>query len=526
MEHEIFNKAPSLRELVEETRADIKPTGQELADEDFELLMDVRADVGRVIREWRRGKDKKTAKRHQRLQRWAQGVFLAGGLLLPSQLVKDVGKPPAITLPTDLDEETRSRIIDVAVRLGKNFAAVLPVILSKKGEEAKIIIDDVYEALYTTAPELAAPEIQGFEEINIDNKTVAQILEQTFPKEWLSDVRRVTYSGRALKLPPEYGLNLPAAAICAARVGNESATITYGDIAAQASDAEILERILSHEVAHSSDPVSHADLKIADRVRFMQRLADRVVAADRFQSFYVENIRNPDSQAEQFYRAIEYWGVIWEIYLTGPDLATLRLAPADLELILDYLKLTAPDFNAGLAAQMRAKLVAQDDKKIALVMESLSDTFDSKKERSEFYEFLRRGRQALNYKTPKPGIGVKVAELNKDLLALLARVRPDWRELYINRLEFLDKRVALRELAVSSQYSAILKKILLNIKHDLVSAQRQFQTMLKRLPDEEAGEARKFFKKFEDLMYKYGDLDWSNIWESLLINESVFSETP
>lgn len=508
-------EAPSLEELVEEAGAGIKPESQGLTDEDFELLTSVQADINRTIREWRRGKDKKTAKTHKRLRRLAQGIFLSEGLLLPSQPIKDVGKPPAITLPADVDEETRSQIIKVAISLGKNFVSILPTLLIEKEEQAVGNVDDVYEALYTAAPEVNRPEIKGFERLEIDNELLAKILEQTFPKEWLSDVHGVTYSGQNLKLPPEYGLNLSAAAICEARIGSESAKIIYGDVATVTSDIKILERILAHEVAHSADPVSHAGLKLEDRVRFMQRIADRVVAADRFQSTYVENIKNPDPQARQFHRAVEYWGVIWETYLTDPELSTLRLAPADLELILDYLKLTAPDFNAKLAAEMRAKLVSQEDKKIALVMESLNDTFDSRKERSDFYEFLKHGRQALNYKIPKPGIGTKIAELNKDLQKLLAGVRPDWRELYVNRLEFLDKRVALRELAVSSQYSVVFKKILLNIKNDLVDAQRQFQKMLKRLPDEEAGEARRFFKKFEDLMYKYDDLDWSNTWESL-----------
>ncbi|MDO8574274.1 MAG: hypothetical protein Q7R86_01465, partial [bacterium] len=81
-------------------------------------------------------------------------------------------------------------------------------------------------------------------------------------------------------------------------------------------------------------------------------VGDRLDDPDRYESWYVESIKNKDKQYEQYTKAIEYWAEICERYFYMPRDMNIK----DFRLVEGVVKKADPQFDVNRAIDERVRL--------------------------------------------------------------------------------------------------------------------------------------------------------------------------
>ncbi len=183
-------------------------------------------------------------------------------------------------------------------------------------------------------------------------------LMASYPKGWITgEVEKIIQQPHLdPPIDPSYGLGpeWKCAAVCASGIGSEKADIIFYASAKQMSVSE-LAATLAHESGHASDPWRSARMSRDERIELLLTLTRRIEEADRYQSFYVESIKNPDAQERRFHRVLEYWAEICGAYFSNPA----ALPIADFAIVHQVVKRMDPGYDSFAQAKAREKAIAR-----------------------------------------------------------------------------------------------------------------------------------------------------------------------
>src|SRR3989344_7480930 len=251
---------------------------------------------------------------------------------------------------------------ELSKKLGKQFDAFLFEMETYKAQKER-----TSENIHT--------EVGDFEEADASSKDIKSYLEKGYPKEWLSNVRGVRLVPFELDVPAEYGLK-DAGGKGSAKV------IAYVEKRGELGGSSIVFSkeiknffsATSHEMGHANDWLARTDLSDEYRINLLYNVVKRVESPDRFKSAYVESINNKDSGKQLMHKATEYFAEIVAEYLNNPKEAKTKLAPADLTLVEQHLKVSATNFNleqAVIAREARGRIIKQGiiEKQIKLAID-------------------------------------------------------------------------------------------------------------------------------------------------------------
>lgn len=192
-------------------------------------------------------------------------------------------------------------------------------------------------------------------EMHIDQETMQQLLNETFPAEWVQgEVSAVTQESEPLIMAAEYGLPQDSEAIasCTSTPGEPESSIVFHGASLKESAGSNLDT-LTHELAHANDWERDNTMTTEQRINLLTAIADRLASESRYQSPYVESITNEDGQLEQYLKAQEYWAEICREYFISPD----GLHIDDFTIVDGALRQQDPQFSGEAASQKQLEIL-------------------------------------------------------------------------------------------------------------------------------------------------------------------------
>ncbi|HXK36647.1 MAG TPA: hypothetical protein VJ553_03640 [Candidatus Paceibacterota bacterium] len=254
-----------------------------------------------------------------RLARWGVLATALTGIL-PTELVAQQPTP----------EETK-----VAQRMEKLEMAKLRMqVKDRVGEAVSQVLEDPPRWTSDRVPSDPVP-VSGFKNRGVVDE-IRRVLADA-PPSFTRQVASVSYDARVFTMPGVYGMS---GNTIVARVNRKDHRIVFS--AGSYTPTPILTgEFLAHEVCHFADPMFNVDLAEPDRVRIYASVLDRMNAGDRFHSWYVEHISNPDPQVLTTVKAGEYWAETCGAYLRDDKL----LPDADRALVESLISKTDPGYT-------------------------------------------------------------------------------------------------------------------------------------------------------------------------------------
>ena len=239
-------------------------------------------------------------------------------------------------LPTELAAQEQVPQTTVQERMEKLETADLRVqVRNQVGEEMLKTVENPPRWKPVRADEVPVP-VEGFKKHG-----VAAAMKKALaaaPRSFTRQIVDVSYDGRMMEMPDVYGMSSKNRIL--AFMTREEHRIVFS-ASSDSYGPTFLSQELRHEICHFGDPAWNADLGESDRIRLYARVLERLGAADRYHSEYVEDIRNPDPQRLASTKAGEYWAETCGAYLGGDRL----LPAADRELVESLLAKTDPSYQ-------------------------------------------------------------------------------------------------------------------------------------------------------------------------------------
>lgn len=240
-----------------------------------------------------------------------------------------------------------------------------------------------YEVQKENASEHLSMEVGNFEAVDVPNEEIKNFLYKGYPEEWLAHISGVNFVPFDLDMPEVYGiketkgLGKPHMVAYVEHRGQlGGSTVVFS------KELKNFFSSVSHELGHANDWLARTDLSNANRIALLYHVIGRVQSPDRFQSAYVESIKNPDQYEELQLKATEYWAEIVQAYFDDPADAAKRLPAADYNLIQQFLGMVAPHSDlkqAALERHVRAQVIKQEviEKKIKTILAEHKKTYTS-----------------------------------------------------------------------------------------------------------------------------------------------------
>lgn len=180
-----------------------------------------------------------------------------------------------------------------------------------------------------------------------------ELLLKTYPKGWVeNEVASIQQVDVDKQMPEEYGIDGWVAGSCADGYGGERARITLMK-STKDEDIYILTNFtISHEIGHANDWRTDQEMTQEERIDLLLAVGDRLDDPDRYESWYVESIKNKDKKYEQYKKAIEYWAEICERYFYSPHDLNIK----DPRLVEGVIQKADPQFDVNHAIDERVRL--------------------------------------------------------------------------------------------------------------------------------------------------------------------------
>ncbi|MES3005096.1 MAG: hypothetical protein V4690_03230 [Patescibacteria group bacterium] len=250
--------------------------------------------------------------------------------------------------------------------------------------------------------------IEGFEDFEISNETVREILEKTMPQGFLRNIRSIKYKDVDLPMPSVYGRNLATSSKQAGNASDYRKSITILKGAKESSKHWIVHHLIPHEVFHLQDADSNFLLTVDERIELYEKLIERVRSTDRFKSGYVEKVDNEDKKTELRVKVSEYFAEIGSVYLS-PD---YHLLPeADKEIIRSLIEKIDPDFDRVEALNIRRGLIGEIVPKVIEVKSLEELIVEAKSQVRSLAETVEEIRRAFEIaKSPVPSEDILMEE--------------------------------------------------------------------------------------------------------------------
>lgn len=233
--------------------------------------------------------------------------------------------------------ELRQELIaNLETALGKSTVVSIRLLESvHDSEEKQKLLDAPHEFVSENAEKLGvtAEELSVF---------MAEL-----PPSLSYNVRKVSYE-KDIPVPEKYGMDTKKHVVGGMSLGGGHIAITEHGMS-EGFETMITHTLL-HEFAHHADWKRNVLLEVDERLILCSRVLERVLSPDRYQSAYVEAIRNEDSKKELALKVAEYWAVIAAAACT-PEAATMN--HKDLELVEDFFKKVSPSISMD---EVRAKV--------------------------------------------------------------------------------------------------------------------------------------------------------------------------
>ncbi len=196
-----------------------------------------------------------------------------------------------------------------------------------------------------------------FEGPRYDTLTIPQlqkIIEQTYPKGWFStEVEKMILTNDTTGSAMNSAYNITGSE--AAHFNSASKEILLRNYELQ--DPNFAFEAISHESGHANDWETVEGLTPIERLDLLFEVSNRVYAPNRFQSAYVDLIKNDDKQIELYTKTKEYWAEICGEYLA---FGKKNLAPKDVELVEFLIKKKDPTFNIDSAIEKRIEVMQSE----------------------------------------------------------------------------------------------------------------------------------------------------------------------
>lgn len=205
---------------------------------------------------------------------------------------------------------------------------------------------------------LATTDLRGRDPISeaecrIPADSLTIVLHRDFPRGWVdSEITSVTQTDSIRKMSDEYGTGGIEAAHCEDDSLQRSSIVLTGGSRSE-SMMYTMQQLLPHEIAHANDWYSDAEMTFEERVVLLDEIVQRVTAKDRWQSTYVEKIKNEDPQVQLSNRAAEYWAEIVSAYFHTPT----KLHKKDFDIVDRMVRRTDPNFDVRKSIDHRAQVV-------------------------------------------------------------------------------------------------------------------------------------------------------------------------
>jgi len=187
------------------------------------------------------------------------------------------------------------------------------------------------------------------EEEKIDTTFLRDVIEKTFPKNWFTgEVSAISFSGKTQELPANYGIKSEAWA----DFNRNTKKVTFYELARRQRISANME-CLAHEAGHANDWGTDNEASFDEKAGLLLDVTERLNSEDRYQSPYVESIKNDDPKREKYYKATEYWAEICEAYFRFPRDMNFN----DFKLVSDWVKKNDPNFDVEKANDQRIAMI-------------------------------------------------------------------------------------------------------------------------------------------------------------------------
>ncbi len=206
----------------------------------------------------------------------------------------------------------------------------------------------------------------------ISKSDTAELLA-VFPQQWVGEEVAFIVQHPGEKYPKEkleeYGIkDAVAVATCAGGYKGRKAEIILYSLTTSRPLRDNFET-LAHELAHANDWDSDLEMSYRERLELLEAIGERLSDSDRYQSWYVESIQNPDKKKERYLKATEYWAEIVKQYFTNPD----KLHIKDFEIVDRHVKRHDPKYDVVSARDKMGSVIwsAMDESEKKRILRAL-----------------------------------------------------------------------------------------------------------------------------------------------------------
>lgn len=167
-----------------------------------------------------------------------------------------------------------------------------------------------------------------------------------------SDIERVSYVNKKIKMPDGYGLNNDDDINYEAAHVDWPGKIVFSRGTKDDSSEYFLLDTLAHEAGHCADYVRNRYLTIDEKLCLQNMLIDRFQHKGLFKSVYVEKINNIDQKEETSNKICEYFAEIFAQYIKDKT----GLPSEDRKIVEYVISRIDPDFDSRRASTVMAAL--------------------------------------------------------------------------------------------------------------------------------------------------------------------------
>jgi len=172
---------------------------------------------------------------------------------------------------------------------------------------------------------------KGLENIGIDLETIVSTL-RNLPGQWQKNILAIYAYPKIEKMPKEYGINNVLGALAQYDPKSGRTIIIYFKQPESSPWRSFeVKKTLCHEAAHANDWAAN-NRNAYQRIRMLYKTLMRIKNNERFRSWYVESIKNPNTQQELFLKTQEYWAMIIQQYFSNKE----RLPQSDQQLVEEF----------------------------------------------------------------------------------------------------------------------------------------------------------------------------------------------
>jgi|SRR3989344_3359450 len=205
--------------------------------------------------------------------------------------------------------------------------------------------------LGTAKIESGIPSIIEREKVELDTLFLREVLRKTFPRNWFEGEISIIRFKDTKEFDPDYGI-FGGESWADFNRGNN--VITFYAPARSKTVHVNINDCLAHELGHVNDWESDKETSFAEKVKLLLDVTNRLNEEDRYNSPYVELIKNEDEKRERYLKATEYWAEICGAYFSLPEYMNYK----DFKLVDDWVQKQDSDFNVKQANGERHKIIA------------------------------------------------------------------------------------------------------------------------------------------------------------------------